>query len=488
MGQITVLHPNINPTDATLLTADVEAGSPSFSVANGLNFGNNNYLVLGTLTTSRSELVLTSGSPTATTVNLAGVTSFSHERNVSVQSIPYNQIDIQYSLDLAALFASGAYATLAEASAAATWVDLVTTDITPSEEATLYDDGSTQERSYRSRFRSEVLAVTTNYGSPVLPKGFEEASVGKIIDKALSITNKQLNNTPNGQITSQFLIDELNVCLRKVHQKRKRWSWNEEFDFVLSRITSGKNEYVLPTNIDINYTKRSMSTTSPLRIDDIPALRYIDKREYDARMLNTHQSTLATTLTTVSTTVQFEDTADFPDSGNFAVITGSTQDNVSFTANNRDTNTLTLATSSGVTVTHAIGTDVWANGRFGIPREWTIWSGKIYLFPIPFPQVDQRNISIDFYKKMQTVTNVGDYIIFPDLNIPFYHLCRMISWKVNNGDMEKWQAEFDAALRDLIMLEVTGQRRVFVPNVNTGGTPQRSFQDYQWGPNSNLVN
>lgn len=468
MAFIRVDHPTLEGYAKTALTGTASAGATTLTVENISGFSSSDYILIDGYESSKSEIVQLSGAPSGTTLTLSAALNHSHSTSATVQYIQFNQIEIEYSTDLETNFTSGAYTTLSAAADASTWTTLDTLDINPVAPWTTYNDTSAASRSYRTRFVNESTAQYSPYSDAILPGGFEEFSVGAIIRKALGRTNQEVSPDENALINYEFLFDEISNCLREVHSERKRWSWNSEFNYILSEITAGKQQYILPNNIDYTYSNRSMFN---VRVENGENLTYIDKRELDMEMQDVHSSQLAAELNTGSTTAVFDDTSNFEDDGSFIVITGSTKDTVEYTANNRTTNTLTLATATGVTVTHAVDTYVWQNADFSTsPGYYTIFENNLYLYPVPDTGLYQRTIEIDYYKKLTVVDSVNDYVLFPDPSLVLYYLCMAISIRQRNyEDIDRYRVLYQDRLAKLIRNEVTGQKRYFTLKLNTGG-------------------
>jgi len=453
-------HPDVEGNHKTTISTASAAAASSLTVVNTNQMITDEYVIIGGYGSATAELILTGTISTDTALPLATNTDFAHAAGTVVQHVFYNQIEIDYSTDLDTLWTSGAYATLSDASDAATWVNLSTVDIEISQKETVVHD-TNDSRAYRARYKNADDTAYSAYFYIKLSSGFNEFGLEDIATRAARITNKKISPDDTGQINIPFLIEQANTCIRKVHSKRKRWSYNQSFDVVMSEITSGQNDYLVPNNIDISDTNKS---TFNVRINDGHDLGYMDKNEFDIIFKDVHNSELAGALSNVSATIVLDDTSDFPDSGSFTVTTGTTQDTVDYSANNRSTNTLTVTdAASDVTTTHATDTDVWINAPYGTPRFYTIYDGKMHFDAVPNTLLYQRTIKIDFYKKLVMVNSFDDYIIFPDPNLVYFYLCEAIAIKANTKTDRYWRSQFDDALADLLKNEATGQKKYLVP-------------------------
>ena len=480
MAAFVIDHPNLIGTRRTATTTNTAAATTSFPVENGSVFSQNDFGVLNGYGTPQSEILRFSSVAAATLTSSSG-SSFGHDEGTTIEVTPYDQIVIEYSTNMSTLWATGAYATIADAVTAATWVTGATINVQPSQaKGTYYDDGSTETRSYRTRFYDSFSDVYSNYSDAVLPTGFEELAVGNIINSAVEKMNVVIGQTDTAEFTFTFMINGINECIRKVKSLFKRWSHDADFNSVSNEITSGQQDYILPTSIDYRANKRSIWN---VKGNEGANLKYIDKRQFDLLMEDVVTTTTTVALTTTTTSLTVTDSSDFPDSGTFAVITGSTKNTVTFTANNRSTNTLTITT--GVTTTHASGIDIWYNATFGTTiNYYTLYEGYIYLHPIPDTGLHLRTLKMDFYKKLTLVNSVNDYIPFNDPVLVLDYLCYLIAIKKKDEYyIQLFKADFDEQLQLLRMNEYSGQHQYFELEVNRD--PNDRY--YRWSGTRNTA-
>ena len=78
---IIISHPDISARAKTALTEAATISDMSLLVDNGLNFANNDFLLLNGYNNTVSEIVQINGTPTATTITLDAAvdTQFAHE-------------------------------------------------------------------------------------------------------------------------------------------------------------------------------------------------------------------------------------------------------------------------------------------------------------------------------------------------------------------------------------------------------------------------
>lgn len=459
-------HPDITQYPSTGLTANAAALSSTLTAENGLQFSAGQFLLFDGLGNSSSEIVRIAGSaPTANTITLNSSykNSFAHTIGATLQYIPYDQIAIEYSTNFETLFATGLY-TIDEVSALATWSSLTTINITPANpDGTQYQDTSASTRSYRSRFYNSSAAIYSGYGDPILSTGYEEKSFGKIAQKAVKRMGQRIGYTDTDLITEDFLIEEGNNARRLYFDERRIWSANQKMTQNLSEMTAGVQQYFLPTGIDVRETP--MSTLNIYTKSRVP-IEWLDKADFNYKMRNVVNTTLAGNLTTGSTSIVLADTSDLPSTGTFIVITGTTQDEVTWTANNKTTNTLTLATTSGVTVTHASGTNVWFNATFGLPTYYTIYDGYVHLYPIPSTAYHQQNLFIDYYQKLIEINSMNDYVLDASPLYMMNYLCLAIAEALDSfEDISIYERRVQEDMARMRRKEFSGQRKFLTPRL-----------------------
>jgi len=463
---IVFTHPDLTGYKSTSLTANAVALASTFTVENGLQFSAGELLGIDGYGNSSSEIVRIAGSaPTANTITLNSSykNALPHTIGATLQYIPYDQIAIEYSTNFESLFATGLY-TIDEATAAATWVALTTININVANPSgTQYQDASASTRSYRSRFYNSSAAIYSGYGDPILPTGYEEKAFGKIVQKALRRMGQRLGYTDADLFTEDFFVDEGNNARRLYFDERRIWAANQKMTQTLSEMTAGVQSYLLPSGIDIRETP--MSTLFIYTKSRVP-FTWLDKNDFNYKMRDVVNTTLAGSLTTGSTSIAFVDTSDLPSTGTFTIITGTTQDRVTWTANNKTTNTLTLAATTGVTVTHASGTNVWYNMSFGEPKYYTIYDGYAHVYPAPSTAYSQQNLFIDYYQKLIEINSMNDYVLDASPLYIMNYLCLAIAEKLDSyEDISVYERRVQEDMARMRRKEFSGQRKFIRPRM-----------------------
>ena len=470
MAFFNIPHPDTRGFPTTNLSSSKAAGVTALSVNNTAGLASTDYGLISTYGVSNAEIVRLNGGLTDTAFNLQAATVFAHAVDTQFTYLPYNQIALEYSSNLTTLIDSNVYTTIAEASAAATWSTLVTIDIEPSQIKTPYNDGDTTNRSYRYRFYNSTTAVYSTYSDPILPQGYEERTMGRLIEKVLMRMRKDVGQTMADQLTYDELFEEANNGIDDINDERKKWSHRRLYDQYFSDLTPGRNYVYLPRDIDVNYSRRSLIS---VKIKNGKPLDYITKEEFDEEMEDVIHTQSATTLTSASGTWTLDDTSDLPDTGSVVAIASGDQMSITFTANNRTTNVLTTPNcATEVTTTIPIDTDVWSNADFSSsPTEYTIIGRAIYFPDVPDETLYQRTCSGDYIQTHQRVNSESDVIKPALFTALFYYMLYALEDSLDHNKSESYYAKYLVKLNTMKRNEVTGQRGRFTINVNTGGKP-----------------
>lgn len=441
--------PEIYPNEKTYLDADAAAGATSLTV-NGINFANQQYIVIGRPGVEKTEIVQISGTPSATLMTLTVATSFPHNRGDMVQFIPYNQITPERSTDGGTNF-TGLSAVSIRADSLETYLQRTT-------------DASTDV--YRFRFTNSTSGLNSGYSDNATASGYADNTVYSIKQHAL----QTLGEVKNELITDKFLNDALMEGRRIVDQDPRilRWSFRTSFNSSLGGIIPGAWSVTAPTDLrDRNTYKNILAVRIGLQSYFVV---YQDNRRFRQNYLNVGHTTLNGAISLAATSIILTSSGNFDASG--AATLGANSEtgvltNIAYTANTLSTNTLSGVTSAIATNS---GIDIWQNATFGIPSAYTIENGVIY-FDIPFDTVYAgQDIYIDYYKALSPVVSDADV-----LDEPFYDMyVPWLRWKIKylkaNGKISKEDdtdyKEFTDRVTQLITQEITGQFVNFIPSTN----------------------
>jgi len=443
--------PEIQDEQRTFLDADAVAGVSSLS-ANGINFSIGQYIVIGQPGALKTEIVQihTATAPTATTITLAGATSFPHNRGDIVRFIPYNQITPSESTD--------GGATYTPLSAIAIRAD--------SSETYLNRPAGLSTYFYKFTLTN---GATNSASSDAIPAtGFADNTIGSVKRRALRAMGEVIGDL----ITDQDLNDWLYEARRTMDQQPSifRFTFRQSFDTIIGQCLSGAWTVAAPADLRDRNTYKNILGIRFGR-QNRPCI-YQDRVRFQQNYLNVAHSTLNGVVAFGASSITLVSTHDFDDKGSLSVAggaVGTLHSNIAYTGNNRATNTLTGVT--GVPAAGYItGLDVWQNANFmGLPTAYTIDSG-VLKFDVPFyDQLDGRNIIMDYYKQVPVITSDSQTFDedFYDMYISF--LKWKIAYKKANGKIDKdsnsdWK-DWQVGMAMVIAQQTISQKINFVPDV-----------------------
>lgn len=434
--------------EKSFLNLDTAVSTTSLG-ANGVNFKNADYIVIGKLGVEKSELVKISGTPSASTINLATATIFPHNRGDLISFIPFNQIVVERSTD-----------------GGANWTALTAVNIQPDNTDTIIQrptDAATDL--YRVRFFNSTTSLYSEYSDSVLATGYEDNSVFSIKKRALDDMGEKVGD----EITNDWLNAVLWEGRRYLDKKQNKWSWRIFFGADIGDIIPGRWSLALPSNYrDPNSNDNMLSLR--LGRNDRP-VSYQDRNRFNQNYRNIAHSHLFAAITPASTSIQLNSTGDFDDSGNIYIAAEDNTgviDTVSYTGNNKATNTLTGVT--GVSVNHAAARDVWQGGNFGQPTSYTINNGTIE-FDIPFEDnLAAENIKADYYGDLLVYDSDADILDEPEYDLFVAYLRFKIKYKRSNGTLDVQKDAdyilFQEGVKNLMEANQLGQNILIYPDIN----------------------
>lgn len=456
-NELFFLFPDISNNQRTYLSADIASGVSSIS-ADGINFSVGQFIVIGQPGNIGTEIIQIHAStpPTATTITLASATSFAHNRGDIVVNIPYNQIVPEWATSQA-----GSYTALSAVSIRA-----------DSSETYLQQASDPATYWYRFRFKNSSTGLFSAYSDTIAATGFADNSIGSVKRRAL----REIGENYSVLFTDQDLNDWIQEARRAADQNPAvfRWSFRTQFNNITGQILAGQWRVAIPANLrDPNSPKNILS----IRVanQNRPCV-YQDRRRFNQNYLNVQHTTVASQQTSGGVTLVLSNSADFASAGAVTVANNSIGDGlivVSYTGNNRVTNTLTGVT--GINRTVLVGTDVWQNSGsasipFGLPSAYTIGGDGYLYFDVPIKiDYDGMNVKDDHYTVIPAIAT--DDQTFDE---PFYDLyVSWLKWKIkykkSNGKIDRDgdpdYKDWLTGLTDLIGQEFPGQRVSFVPDV-----------------------
>ena len=306
---------------------------------------------------------------------------------------------------------------------------------------------------------SDGITASTGYGYD---------TVASLIRTAL----KQSKAVIDEQVTTEFLKDEINACLRFISGKLKHWSPLQSFNYSLGYSQRGSYEFSMPTDIEDKNTNKSILD---VRLGNLNTLIYQDKKEWINQQNKVAKTQVRTQATAGDTTLEIDNSYDFADSGTVKVYISGTQYTISYTGVTRSQTAGVLtgvpATGDGsITVTIAVDTNVWQNESEGIPTYFTVYEANLLIWPLPDSAHDNFNLSMDYYSQRTAVTTDSDVIEFPRYDAVKHWLI----WKIRSTNNSAGSLDFEdgdykmfnTILIDMIKKELTGQKYKWQPKIN----------------------
>lgn len=437
--------PNLYAFEKTYLSGDEASAQTVLSVLSGTNFAINEYIIIGTPGTEKAEIRKISAVDT-TTITVSVAISHSHPQGTLITFIPFNQIEV-YS----ATSSGGAFSLLS------------TVDIRPDALETYYPrttDASTIY--YKARFKNENNTTYSDYSDEVSATGYAYNTVYSIKKRALD----QLGERLGGILTDEFLNESLWEARREFDSQFKRWSFRTAFNTDIGNITEGAYSVTVPSTLR---NPDSPQNILSLKIGNRGrSLTYVPKRAFDSWYEGIFHTTVATQPTVGQTTLVLNNSRDFDSAGSIVIA----DDSITYTANDKSTNTLSGIEASGdssIETAHAIGVDVWQNASFGEPTEFTIYENTIF-FNVPFSSdFEGANIIMDFYRTLLEYDSDADVLDEPDVDMFVAYLKYRIKDKKEKGkiniekdsDYQSYLIKRSAAIRKEFIHQDTG----FVPDI-----------------------
>jgi len=388
-NDIWIYLPDLSSFEKTYLSADEASGQTVLSVLSGTNFSANEYIIIGTPGSERSEILKVS-SANATTITTSSVTINDHNQGEQIVFIPFNQAEIS-----SATSSGGSFSVLATVAIRAD--SLQTYYAATADAVTKY---------YKVRFKNENDTTYSDYSDEVGGVGFADNSVYSIKNRALS----QLGEKIGDYITDEFLNDSLWEGRREIDHQMKKWSFRTSFNYDATNLVEGQYSFAVPSLLRMPDTPDNILG---IRIGSGQNLSYINKRAFDNYYNDIGHTTVATQPAVGATSLVLATTRDLDDSG--SVIIGA--NTITYTAKDNSTNTISGVPASGdgsIDATHAVGTDVWQHASFGEPTHYTIYEDTIFFNTPVSSDFEGFNVWMDFYRTIPEYNSDADIVDEPD--------------------------------------------------------------------------
>jgi len=271
-------------------------------------------------------------------------------------------------------------------------------------------------------------------------------------------------NNVGSDISDSFIIECINDARDYIDSEAPAAmrSWNSEFDYPRTLI-AGTNFIDLPSDIRVSHSNKSLlrarivSNQFAFQKD----LNYVDKATWNYVTRFTSPYTVSGNVTSGATSIVLTNTSSLGDSGSISIAAETVSQDimvVTFTANDKATNTLTV-TGSTVTRNITSGTQAWNATNFSYPQYYTVFDGKIWLdYPVS-SQLNGSQVYLDYYKTIPRITSVQDELPEEYFNIykPYiaYRLKKFRDKNIKPTDID--YSEFVAKVKKLHDNSYNGQ-------------------------------
>lgn len=442
--------PNISANESTYLSSDSAANTTTLS-AGAINFAAGQYVQIGQTGSEASE-ILQIATATSTTITLQSATTYAHNRGDIIRFIPYNQIVAEFSTNGGVSFSAMSPVILRADSV----------------ETYMQRPADLQTYVYRFRFYNSTTASYSAYSDTVTGAGYADNTIWAVKQRALD----QLGEQRSSLVTDKFLNDSIQEGRRYADQNPAifRWSFRTNFGAIIGQLLAGHWSVPAPADLrDPNTYKNILS----LRIgNQNRPVQYQNRVRFNQNYLNTPHSTLSSQVLFAATTLQLASTHDFDNAGVLWVAggaVGSLLTTISYTGNNKATNTLTGVT--GVPAAGYIsGLDVWQRVNFGLPTAYTIDKGMIY-FDVPLANIyDAMDAKMDYYTIIPPISTDSQTFDEPFYDLYVSWLKYKIKYVKSNGKIDRDgdtdYKDWITGISNLVGQETPGQVVNFVPDVD----------------------
>jgi len=432
------------------ISTNLAIGVTAIPVDNAIDFtAGSILLLLSSLGAENSEFVAISSHTNQSFVSAA--TKMPHNRGDLVQEVRFDQIVITKSATI-----DGVYSTFAT-------ITLQTTQ----QKTIAFDPTGLSTDYYKVQWKNSQTSDLSSFSTPISVLSYPTNSAAKLILPVLTSMGISENDT---RITMPFCLSAIDDARKYTDSKLYgiRHAWRQNFEYPI-KVLAGSNYIDLPDDIDFNETDRSLLAArfmSPGILSPFN-LHYVDKRDWNRisySMMGGDNQTLAGIGATELT---LDSVGDFPDvSTGVAYVATTDYDQtimqIEYTGVNLLTNKLTGVT--GITRAIPAGTRVWSNPTISQPIAYTVFENRLYFDRIIPDSMQGNNLYIDYYKKLEEVTNLYQEITENYREIYKWYLKYAIKYRkdINIGSDDPDLKKFEGLVTDLFNNLYTGQDTIII--------------------------
>lgn len=435
---------------STYIGSNVASGEVAVPVDNSTEFtAGQILLLLSSIGAENSEIVTSASHTTESFVTLATV--MDHSRGDVVSELKYDQIVISKSTTLDGTYTVFATATL----------------FTTQQKTVVYDTTGLKTDYYKIEWKNSLTSELSDASTPMSVSAYPTNSAAKVIFpvlKAMGISDD------DKRITTEFCLSAIDDARKFTEAKLYgiRHAWQQEFEHPI-QVLAGSNFVDLPSNIDFSETDRSVLAARFLTNNVIAPfnLQYIDKKNWNqvSYAVMGGATTVVAAIGAVSITL--DSAGDFPDSASGVAYVATTEydqdiEQIAYTSIDLTTNQLLGVT--GITREYPIGTKVWSRPTISQPIYYTVYEDKLYFDRIVPDSMQGSNLYIDYYKKIDDVTNLYQELPEHYREIYKWYLRYAIKYRKDisldssDPDLKKFESLVEALFDNLY----TGQETIII--------------------------
>jgi len=381
------------------LKTDYAAGSGTITIYSISQFAINLVLLIGEFGSEGSEIIKTHAStaPTGFTVTLASNTAKPHSKDEPVYILSFDQVEFSHADTL-----TGSKSVLGSI-----------VNIDPEQDLTRIEDTTNTSGYYFTRYKNSITSVFSDYSDGIPYDGMPDNTVGYAIDTAMN----ELGTSFTERLTFGMLIGFAKQMLKLVRGKKYAWNRYKLYNQVIGTASQGVRSFTLPSDVYDQYSNKSILN---LRIGNGFPLTPVDKDEYTVLTENVSYTEVATQAVSGDTSFVLDDTGDLEDTGSVDVFVSGTKYTVIYTANNKTTDTLTVA-SDQITTTIPVNSPVWQDLDDSGTKYYSVLDGNIYIYPTIESDDEGRNVLADYSTDIETIDSQMDVIkgVKYDMLLPY---------------------------------------------------------------------
>lgn len=441
-----------NALAKTYLSADMAASSGTLTVQDIAKFAVGKFVWINPFS-EKSEIIAVHAStaPSGSTITLASNTAFAHSAGEEVLYVEFNQVEVSHASTL-----TGSKSVLA------------TVGLDAGAKFTAYLDTTQTTGFYFGRFKDSVASTFGSYADGIAYGGYDENSVGYMIDRALRDNGVDLSEKLTVEDCYEFLNDGLN----EIQTKQIRFPEHQSLNYVLGQTSRGSRTFTLPSDI---YDDDTLKSIMGVRVGEGPNLRALDPEEFEQLLEDTVETDVRTEASANDTTLEIDNSYDFADSGTVHVYISGTRYDITYTGVTRSATTgvLTGVPSSGtgsITVTIPVDTKVWQDEDDGEPAFYTVRGGNLEIGPMPDAKWDNKNVYLDYTKVVTRVDSDGDTIDYQRYqSLQSYLTWRMRMRTKNDNKLDLsdgWHVKYKEQLNDMIRTKRSTMTHKTAPRIN----------------------